>query len=210
MEGYLPLKGIDAKLLAAGVEAISKGGVVAFPTETYYGLAVDPFNQQALRRLFAIKKRNQAKPILILIREESQLELLTSETPSLFRPLMQAFWPGALTLVFPCRPQVPALITGGTQTVGVRISSHPIAASLVNCVGGPITATSANISGFPAAVTAQEVREQLGRDVDIILDGGPTPGGSGSTIVSQEEGGLKLIRPGVIPFTEIIRRAGGR
>lgn len=194
--------------LAAGVEAIRRGGVVAFPTETYYGLAVDPFNQEALLKLFKLKKRDQAKPILTLIEDENQLALLTVGTPDLFRPLIRTFWPGPLTLIFPGHPQLLELLTGGTDTVGIRISSHPLATRLVKEVGRPITATSANVSGCSAAVSAQEVFEQLGKNIDVIIDGGLTPGGAGSTIVSQAEGRLLLVRQGVIPFTEITMQAG--
>lgn len=203
-------RGVDINRveLKDAVEAIRRGGVVAFPTETYYGLAVDPFNPQALLKLFQIKKRDRTKPILTLIQDETQLILLTAEISSLYQPLMRNFWPGPLTLIFSGRPQLPDLLTGGTNTVGVRISSHPLAALLVREVGRPITATSANISGCPAAVTAREVFEQLGKKIDVIIDGGPTPGGAGSTIVSWIENRLELIRPGVIPFAELIRRAG--
>jgi len=194
---------------AVAAEVIKNGGIVAFPTETYYGLAADPFNPKTLARLFQIKKRNQDKPILTLIQQTSQLALLTDEIPVLFRPLMRDFWPGPVTMIFPCHPHLSELLTGGTKTIGIRISSHPMAMLLGQEVERPITATSANISGCPAAVTAQEVRLQLGGSVDLIIDGGPTPGGCGSTIVSQMDGRLTLVRPGVIPFAKLLSRSGG-
>ncbi|MEW6500934.1 MAG: L-threonylcarbamoyladenylate synthase, partial [Thermodesulfobacteriota bacterium] len=150
---------------------IRAGGVVAFPTETYYGLAVDPFNREALSRLFALKRRPPDKPVLTLIESEAQLPLLARQVPKLYRPLMDAFWPGPLTLVFDAVPELPVILTGYSGTVGVRISSHPMARQLVAALGQPLTATSANYSGQPAAVTPDEVVAQLGLDVDLVLEG---------------------------------------
>ena len=186
---------------AAGV--LRQGGVVAFPTETYYGLAVDPFNPAALARLFAVKQRPPEKPVLVLIQDRQQLSRLVSEVPPPFLPLMERFWPGPLTLVFPARPELPALLTGATATVGVRISPHPAAHCLLDAFRGPVTATSANLSGHTAATTAREIARQFGTAVDCILDGGPTPGGKGSTLVGCQGEQLVLLRDGVIPFAEI-------
>jgi len=184
------------------------GGVVALPTETYYGLAVDPFNKEAVSRLFALKRRPPDKPVLTLVESTGQLGLLAQTVPPQLSPLMERFWPGPLTIVFEAREEVPQVLTGYTGTIGVRISSHPVAARLVKEFGGPITATSANVSGQPAAVTAEEVIGQLGPDVDMVLDGGPTPGGAGSTIVALRENDLVIIRPGVIPAGDILAVAG--
>ena len=188
------------------VAVIRAGGVVAFPTETYYGLAADPFNREAVSRVFALKRRPPDKPVLTLIGAESQLPQLAASVPPIYRPLISAFWPGPLTLVFPARPDVPVILTGYTGTVGIRISSHPVARQLLAAAGQPLTATSANFSGQPAAVTAQEVVDQLGPDVDWIIDGGTTPGGRGSTIVGLEEGEVALLRAGAIAFEEILDR----
>lgn len=179
------------------------GGVVAFPTETYYGLAVDPFNRAALSRLFTLKGRAADKPVLLIVENPSQLSTLVAEIPPPFTILMERFWPGPLTLVFPGSPSVPRMLTGGRDTIGVRVSSHPVARQLVRAFGGPLTATSANFSGHPAAVTASGVRDQFGPEVDAVLDGGATPGGQGSTLLGYQEGKVCLLRAGVILFAEI-------
>lgn len=191
------------KELDVAVLVLRAGGVVAFPTETYYGLAVDPFNPAALSLLFALKKRPARKPILTLIRDAAQLSLLTQSIPAVYEPLMKKFWPGPLTLIFKARPGLPAQLTGGTGTVGVRVSSQPLAMGLVDAFAGPITATSANISGQPPCVDEEEVQRQFGNGVDLILAGATPPGGKGSTIVSQQDGTLQLVRDGVIPFALI-------
>lgn len=183
---------------------IRQGGVVAFPTETYYGLAADPFNQSALKLLFSLKQRDYTKPVLTLVAVTEQLSLLARDVPDIYSSLIKRFWPGPLTLIFPAQDILPILLTGRTGTVGVRISSHPAAQALVKLLQGPVTATSANISGHKPAIDAQEVRRQFGSSLDYIVDGGRTPGGSGSTIIGQEAGSLKLIRAGVIPFEQLL------
>jgi len=200
---------VAAADLATAVRVIEQGGVVAFPTETYYGLAVDPFNVAALTRLFAIKERPSRKAVLVLIHDREQLPLLVRQVPAAFRPLLDTFWPGPLTLVFPARPELSSLLTGGTGTVGVRVSSHGVATSLVAALGGPVTATSANISGRPPATSAAQVAAQFGAEVDFILDGGETPGGKGSTLVGcGVDGRCLLLRDGVIPFAMVEGVAG--
>lgn len=191
------------------VEVLGRGGMVAFPTETYYGLAVDPFNRGAVSRLFAVKRRSPDKPILTLVANRAQLSTLVRTIPPEFEKLMDAFWPGPLTLVFEAAGDVPVTLAGYSGTVGVRVSSHPLAAQLVAAYGAPISATSANLSGLPAAVSAGEVSEQLGPDVDLILDGGMTPGGEGSTLVGMRDGCPILLRPGVISGEKINQALGG-
>ncbi len=185
-------------------EIIRAGGIVAFPTETYYGLAVDAMNVEALVHLFRIKRRDANKPVLILIPTIDHLSRLVKCIPPPFRVLMDAFWPGPLTLVFEGQSKLPELLTGGTGTIGVRISSHPVAQLLVRAVGAPITATSANISGDVPAVNAHQVEKQLGSNVDLLINGGETPGGKGSTIIGWRNEELILIRDGVIPLARIL------
>ncbi len=197
------------------VTVIRAGGMVAFPTETYYGLAVDPFNREALSRLFAVKRRPPDKPILSLVHDRGLLALMVRRVPEPYERLIAAFWPGPLTLIFEAREEVPVVLTGYSGTVGIRISSHPVASRLAAAYGGPISATSANLSGLPAAASAAEVTDQLGPDVDLVLNGGSTPGGVGSTIIGLDAGEPVLIRAGVIPGEEITAilgreiRAGG-
>jgi len=193
--------------LNRAVAVLNGGGVVAFPTETYYGLAVDPMNPLALSHLFSIKQRDISKAILTLVDDRESLSSLVQDIPSLYEPLMKEFWPGPLTLIFPARVNLPTLLTAGTSTIGVRQSSHPFARQLLRAFGRPLTATSANVSGGPAATDAYEVKAQFGSKIDMIFDGGRTPGIVGSTIIGLEGDRLKLIREGVIPFKEILQAA---
>ncbi len=186
-----------------GFAILRQGGIVAFPTETYYGLAVDPFNPDALSRLFAVKKRETTKPILTLVSDRDQLSQLVPVVPVPFQILMDRFWPGPLTLVIAGGTELPSLLTGHTNTVGVRQSSHPVARQLSSSFGSPITATSANISGCAPAVNAVEIVNTFGTEIDMVIDGGTTPGGAGSTLVGIDQGRLRLIREGVIPFAEV-------
>lgn len=184
--------------------ALLRGGrVVAFPTETYYGLAVDPCNALALERLFEIKRRSRELPILVLVSGREQLQQTTADVSAIYERLMQCFWPGPLTLVCTARPCLPQQLTGNTGTVGVRHSPHPTANQLLAAFGGPITATSANISGHPPAVTADEVARIFAGAVDLILDGGKTPGGSGSTLVCLHGTSLSCLREGKIAFSAV-------
>lgn len=192
------------KELVKAAEVISGGGVVAFPTETFYGLAVDPFNVGALERLFRLKERSGDKPVLVLIDKIERLPRLASKIPGQYRKLIAGFWPGPLTLVFAGLAQLPDLLTDADGTVGVRLSSHPIARRLAMVVGGVITGTSANPSGLPAAVSAAQVKEMFPVGIDHVIDGGDVPGGLGSTIAGVEGNGLKLIRAGSIPYEELI------
>lgn len=201
------LSNAAAAVIAAEIEravaVIRRGGIVAFPTETYYGLAVDPFNREAVSRLFAVKRRAPDKPILCLVPDREHLRPLARVIPAAYQPLMDAFWPGPLTLVFSADDEVPVILTGYSGTVGIRVSSHPLAALLAQTYGGAISATSANFSGHPAAISAAEVAAQLGPDVDFILDGGDTPGGPGSTLVGLVGDCPVLLRPGVVSRQEI-------
>jgi L-threonylcarbamoyladenylate synthase len=190
--------------LHEAVRLLKQGGLIAFPTETSYGLGVDPFNAQALKRLFALKGRQEDKPILVLAEGPSQLSLLVEEIPPIFHHLMQHFWPGPLTLIYPARPEIPAALTGGTGTIGVRQSSHALAGRLVQALAGPVTATSANPSGALPAVTANQVQDFFGDKVDCILDGGPSPGGAGSTLVAWKGERLCCLRDGKLAFSTIL------
>ena len=184
--------------IAAAATVIKQGGVVAYPTETYYGLAVDPFNHNALQRLFDLKQRPAAKPILTLIADTPQLACLAEYIPPLFEPLMTRYWPGPLTLVFPAQPTISSLLTAGTGTVGARISSNPVAQALVKLVASPITATSANISGKSAALSLADLNEQFGIKLDLVVDAGSTPGGVGSTVVGYDHNALVVLRQGAV------------
>ena len=175
---------------------VQTGGVLAIPTETYYGLGGNPFDGAAMARLLSIKGRPDGKPILILIGDQAQLQDLVTEVSPVAQVLMEAFWPGPLTLVFPASTRLPSSVTAGTGTVGVRHTSHAALAELLRHTG-PLTGTSANRSGEPSVQTAAEVERTLGTMVDVIVDGGPTQGGLPSTVVSMCDG-VRMIREGPI------------
>lgn len=182
---------------------LEAGELVAFPTETFYGLGADAFNKHAVERVFSAKKRARTKPLLVIISRKEQLSDLVTEVPKAASKLMDAFWPGPLTIIFKAKKNLPALLTCETGTVGIRISSHPVAQALGGAFGRPLTATSANISGGKSPSTAQDVYEQLGNEIEIILDGGRTIGTTGSTIIDVSISPPRLIRDGAIPFSHI-------
>lgn len=188
--------------LTQAVTLLRQGGVVAFPTETYYGLAVDPWNHEAVERLYRIKIRSRQLPVLVLVAGEKQVSQVAVTQPAAYQPLIARFWPGPLTLIYPARNELVSL-TGGTGTIGVRHSPHPVAAQLLAAFGRPVTATSANLSGMPAAVSAAQVERMLAVGVDLVLDGGHTPGGSGSTLIDFRDAALCCLREGKIPFSQI-------
>jgi L-threonylcarbamoyladenylate synthase len=185
------------------VEILRAGGVVAFPTETFYGLAADVSNADAVDRIFRIKGRSFRSPIALITGSNIGIHSLITEFPATAQRLMQAFWPGPLTLLFPASPQASPRLTAGTGKIGIRVSSHPIADSLANGLGVPITATSANLSGAPECLTAAEVLAALGDRIDLIIDGGPTPGGKGSTFIDITVDPPACLREGAIPLSLI-------
>ncbi len=195
------------KQIDQAVSILREGGLIAFPTETYYGLGVDPFNTSALERLFAVKKRPNLKPVLVLVPDRDQVTGVAAAVPEVAVKLMDRFWPGPLTIVFPARNELSAMLTGGTGTIGVRLSPHPVALALLEAFGGPLTATSANRSGGNAAATEKEVREIFGNDVDMVLEGGRTSGLLPSTLIGFEDDEVTCIREGRIPFDEIRKAA---
>ena len=198
-----PARAVLTPELEAAAGIIRSGGIVAFPTETFYGLAVDPFDPSALERLFSLKKRSPDKPLLVLIDKPESLGRLVLNVPPQYKKLLDVFWPGPLTMVFDGLDGLPRMLTDEHGTVGVRQSSHPVARALAIAAGGAITGTSANPSGMSAAISAEQVAEMFPEGIDQIIDGGPVPGGSGSTIIGLEGEGIKLIREGRIPLERI-------
>jgi len=190
-------------------QIVHDGGIVAVPTETYYGLAVNPFNKQAVDRLLRLKGRTDGKPILVLIGQRAQLSLLVREVSSIATCLMDAFWPGPLTILFAAHSSLPHNLTAGTETVGVRLSScRPLVDLLAIC--GPLTGTSANRVGDPPAQEANQVRNALGKDIDLIVDAGPTPGGLPSTVVDARAT-ARVVREGAITrqmLQNVLQRRG--
>ncbi|MBW1916808.1 MAG: threonylcarbamoyl-AMP synthase [Deltaproteobacteria bacterium] len=188
----------DRALLQEALEILRAGGVVACPTETYYGLAVDAFQEAALNRVLAIKGRAQSKPLLVLVADVQMVEQVALRVPSLALQLMARFWPGPLTLILPASPSLPRQLTAGTGTIGVRQSSHPLVRNLTTAYGSPLTGTSANRSGQPPLVTAIEVEREMGSELALILDSGPCPGGWPSTVLDVTQQPPRLVRPGAI------------
>jgi L-threonylcarbamoyladenylate synthase len=205
MDEYLDHEQINSSLEKA-VACIREGGIVAFPTETYYGLAVDPDSHSAITNLFKIKRRQGDKPLLLLISRMDQLQLIAERIPHEYVPLMEKYWPGPLTLVFPAKHDICCQLTGNSGTIGVRISSHPIAGELVRKMGKPITATSANISGFKPAGTAAEVIKIFGNSLTHVVDGGQTPAGLCSTVLGLHRGKITLLRQGQIDLSAELRQ----
>jgi L-threonylcarbamoyladenylate synthase len=192
-------------MLADSVRRVlEKGGLIALPTESFYGLAVAPSDEQALARLWQIKGRSKGKPILVLIGDASQVRPLVQSIPSAATILMEAFWPGPLTIVFPAAIGLSDAVTAGTGSVGIRLSAWQPLCDLLHRVG-PVTGTSANREGMPPPTTAEEVRNSLGDTLDLIVDAGPTPGGRPSTVIDVR-GSIRIIRDGAIDRDAIIGR----
>jgi L-threonylcarbamoyladenylate synthase len=190
----------EADLLAQSVKILKAGGVIAYPTETFYGLGVDARNLEAIEKLFAVKGRDFRNPIPIIIANVSDLDRIVTAIPDLGRKLIDRFWPGPLTLIFGAALSIPDRLTAGTGKIGIRISSNPIARLLAQQLSGPLTSTSANRSGQKECVTAREVLEKIGDELDCIIDGGKTPGGKGSTILDITREPPVVLRAGVIDY----------
>ncbi len=191
------------ELILEAAEVIKNGGVVAFPTRCLYGLGADALNVEAVSRVFALKQRSDQQPILVLIDHLSQLEPLVKHIPAVASDLMAHFWPGRMTLVFEARDSVPDNLTARSGKIGVRLPGHAVALTLTKAVEGPITATSANISGRPGCRRTADLDPQMARRLDLILDAGPLKGGIGSTIVDVTDERLQIIREGEISTEEI-------
>jgi L-threonylcarbamoyladenylate synthase len=184
-------------------EIIKKGGIVAFPTETVYGLGADAFNPLAVARVFEVKRRPYFDPLIIHVADSVDVEKLVKEIPSNVKKLIERFWPGPLTVVLLKKESVPDIVTAGLPTIAVRMPDHPIALSLIEMADCPIAAPSANPFGYLSPTKAEHVRDQMGSQIDFILDGGPCKVGVESTIVSFFEKRPKLLRPGGVPLEEI-------
>ncbi len=190
-----------AEPVAVAADCLARGNLVVFPTETLYGLGADAFAPAALQRLVDLKGREPGKPILVLLAHRSMLRDLVVDVPPLARVLIRRFWPGPLTVILTARPTLSDLLTGGTTSIGVRWSGHPIATSLVAALGRPVTAPSANPAGRPPPRDVAEARAYFGGRVASYLDGG-TLAGSPSTVVDVRDG-LHVIRVGAIAMKDI-------
>jgi L-threonylcarbamoyladenylate synthase len=193
-----------ADLLEQAAALLRAGGVVAFPTETVYGLGADAFQPRAVARVFEIKGRPSFDPLIVHIAHPQEVDRLTIARPPQADCLMARFWPGPLTLVLPKRAELPDIVTAGLPTVAVRLPGHPLARELIRRVGSPLAAPSANRFGRTSPTCAEHVRNQLGAAVDLVLDGGPCEVGVESTILAfSEDGSPILLRPGGTPLEAI-------
>jgi L-threonylcarbamoyladenylate synthase len=189
-------------------ELLRQGRLVAFPTETVYGLGADATNAIAVSQIFEAKQRPTFDPLIVHIAEFSQLEMVVQHVSQTARQLMDAFWPGPLTLVLPKRPVIPDLVTSGLPGVGIRMPAHPLALQLLREAGCPVAAPSANPFGGISPTTAQHVADGLGNRVHCILDGGPCSVGVESTVVSLMGSAPIVLRPGGCPVEEIEKIIG--
>jgi L-threonylcarbamoyladenylate synthase len=187
------------------VAILRRGGLVAIPTETVYGLAADASNADAVRRIFAVKGRPTDHPVIVHVGAVDELDRWAASVPPAAATLADACWPGPLTLLVPRAPSVLDVVTGGRPTVGVRMPAHPLTLELLARFGGGLAAPSANRFGRVSPTTADHVRADLGDDVDLVLDGGPCPIGVESTIVDCTVDPPQVLRPGAISADEIAR-----
>jgi L-threonylcarbamoyladenylate synthase len=189
--------------LEAAASVLAAGGVVAYPTETFYGLAVDPLDPAAVRRLLALKGKPTGSPILLLLAGTWQVEDVVGHLPDPFLPLAERFWPGPLTIVVRAAEDLPEEITGGTGTVGIRVPGLALARQLARSLGKPITGTSANAHGEPPCRTATEIVRALPEGIDLVLDGGPTAGGASSTVLDLSRASPRIVRQGAVPLAAL-------
>lgn len=193
----------DPSAVSRIVDVLRGGGVVAYPTDTLYGLAVDPCRDSPVDRLFELKARDRASAVALIAADVAQAQEAGTFGPGELA-LARALWPGPLTIVVPASPRLSRVLIGGLGTVGVRVPAHAVARALAAGFGGCLTATSANVSGQPAALTADEAAVALDGRVDAIVDAGPAPGGPPSTIVELVDGRPVLRRSGAIAWDRVL------
>ena len=190
------------KQVENGVKILKEGGIVAFPTDTIYGLGADAFNPKAVEKIYEVKKRPGHLSFPLLLADISQITVVAQSPSGIALFLARRFWPGGLTLVLPRANSLPLYLTNGTS-VAVRVPNHWVCLTLIQHLGSPVIGTSANISGKPSVLTADEVKLQLGDKIDLIIDGGRCPGGRESTIVDVTSEVPVVLRRGIIPQYEI-------
>jgi L-threonylcarbamoyladenylate synthase len=195
----------DEDTISKAAALIKKGGLVVFPTSSFYGLGTSALNAEAVDRVFRVKKRDPQNPVLILIASLAELVPLVRSIPKPAGHLMEAFWPGSLTLVFQASDLLPSNLTGYTGKIGIRFASQAVARSLVRAVGNPITGTSANISGRGGCNAVARLDQHIRDQADLVIDAGRLPGGAGSTVVDVTVNPPKIIREGAIE-TEKMQR----
>jgi L-threonylcarbamoyladenylate synthase len=193
----------DAEAVRRAAEVIHAGGLVAFPTETVYGLGADALSAAAVTRIFEAKERPRGNPLIVHVAGVDALEGVAAQVPARVQDIAHRFWPGPLTLVLPRARAVPLMTTGGLETVAVRVPAHPVARALIQAASRPIAAPSANRSGRPSPTCAEHVREDLDGRIDLVLDGGPTPVGVESTVLDMTSEPPTLLRPGGVTLEQL-------
>lgn len=194
----------EASLVKYAAEQIQAGQVLGMPTDTFYGLAADPFNLRAVERVYEIKSRSRHKPLSLLIENVDQADEFAGALPEDFHILARRFWPGPLTMIVPAASHLPLKVTANTGNVALRVPAAEIPLAVVRAAGIPITATSANLSGAVECTTAEQVRDQLQGRISIIVDGGTAPRTVASTIVHfNQDGSWHVLRAGAIPSKDI-------
>ena len=181
------------------------GGLIVYPTETFYGLGADCYSKAAAKRIFSLKKRAAAKPLSVVVSDIDMLRGITAEIPPKLPELVSPFWPGPLTIVLTASKKVPRVLLGGGRTIGMRLPGLEWLRRLVHAAGFPITATSANVSGTKELSRSEEVISAFTGKVDLIVDGGKTPGMLPSTVIDLSGPRLKILREGVLPASEILK-----
>jgi L-threonylcarbamoyladenylate synthase len=186
-----------------GIAILKKGGIVAYPTDTVYGLGTSMTNIAAIERIFEVKCRPKGMALPLLVADREQIKQIAKSIPPAAWLLIYNFLPGALTIVLNKSDAVPDIITGGGKTIAIRIPDHPIPIALIKGLGKPIVGTSANLSGQPSPLTSEEVRMQIGDKVDMIIDGGQCPGGVESTVVDMSNSKPVIRRLGAITLAQL-------
>jgi L-threonylcarbamoyladenylate synthase len=197
-----------AEVILRAVAALKRGEVIAFPTETLYGLGADALNSAAVDKVFQLKGRDSANPFPVLVADREMLGILVGEVSPLAERLIADFWPGPLTLVLPARKDIPKQLLNLTGSIGVRISSQPIAAELIKALGRPITATSANPSGKTSARTVEEAKKYFADRIEIYIDGGKLTSKTGSTVAEVVGDTIRVVREGEINRAELEQAVG--
>jgi L-threonylcarbamoyladenylate synthase len=197
------LPAYEESSIVEAAQVLKRGGLVAFPTDTVYGLGAHGFVPQAVERLYVAKRRPRGKPIALLLASGEEICQVAQDVPSLAWELAERFWPGGLTLALPRSSAVPDVVCAGGDTVAVRVPDHPVTLALIRALGAPLAASSANLSGGTDPVTAEEVRAALGGALDLILDGGRCPGGVPSTVLDLTTEPPRLLRLGAISVEEL-------
>lgn len=186
------------------VSILRNDGVIVYPTETFYGLGANCFSARAIKKIFALKRRNPEKPLSVVISDRQMLDSVVAQVPSFAEPFLQMFWPGPLTLIFPASPLLPGELLGAAKSIGIRLPAYPALRGLVKSAGFPITATSANISGEEELSSFERVIDVFAGKVDCIIDGGITKGGRPSTVLDLTPPKPNILREGAIPAAELL------